>query len=95
MMKLNRNDITFKFIKGEDLVIADALRRTTVEDPDVRQRIMTICFDPDISDVRLEEIRKDTEEDPKFQNLIAYISTEWLEKKNLVENPVKQYYDLR
>lgn len=42
MMKLNRYDITFKFIKGEDLIIADALSRATVEDPDDRPRIMTV-----------------------------------------------------
>ena len=72
-MKLNRYDITFKFIEGEDLVIADALCRATVENPDDRPRIMTVCFDPDI-DVRLENIRKATEEDPELQGLIACIS---------------------
>lgn len=95
MMKLNRYDITFKFIKGEDLVIADALSRATVEDPDDRPRIMNVCFDPDISDVRLEEISKATEKDPELQSLIAYITTGWPERKNLVEEPVKHYYDLR
>lgn len=60
-MKLNRYD---KFIKGEDLVIADALSRATVEGPNDRPRIMTVCFDPNISDVRLEKIRKATEKDP-------------------------------
>lgn len=65
-MKLNRYDNTFKFIKCEDLVIADALSRATVEDPDDRPRIMTVCFDPDISDVRREETRQATEEDPEL-----------------------------
>ena len=74
-MTLNRYDITFKFIKGEDLAIADALSRATVEDRDDRPRIMPVCFDPDISDVRLEKIRKTTEEDPELQSLIAYISS--------------------
>lgn len=68
MMKLNRYDITFKFIKCKDLVITDALSRATVEDPDDRPRIMTVCFEPDISDIRLEEIRKATEEDPELQS---------------------------
>lgn len=63
MMKLNRYDITFKFVKGEDLVIADALSRATVEVPGERPRIMSICMDPDISDLRFEEICKATEED--------------------------------
>lgn len=81
MIKLNRYDITFKVIKGEDLVIADASSRATVEDPDDRPRIMTVCFDPDISDVRLEEIRKATEEVPALKSLIAYISTGWREKR--------------
>ena len=75
-MKLNRYDLTFKFIKGENLIIADAFCRAKVEeDEDDRPRIMNVCFHPNISDVRLEEMRKATEEDPELQSLIAYIST--------------------
>lgn len=81
MMKLNRYDITFKFVKGEDLVIADALSRATIEVSDERPRIMSICMDPDISDLRLEEIRKATEEDSELQCLITYITQGWPEKK--------------
>lgn len=40
-------------------------------------------------------IRKATEKYPELQSLIAYISAGWLENKNLVEEPVEQYYDLR
>lgn len=80
-MKLNRYDITFKFVKGEDLVIADALSRTTVEDPNERPRIMSISMDPDISDLRLEEIRKATEQDSELKCLITYITQDGLEKR--------------
>ncbi|XP_062621337.1 uncharacterized protein K02A2.6-like [Saccostrea cucullata] len=96
MMKLNRYDITFKFVKGEDLIIADMLSRATIEVPtDDRPRIMTVCVDPDLSDVRLDEIRKATEMDSELQCLIANITDGWPDRKNLVEESVKQYYDLR
>lgn len=94
MMKLNRYDITFKFVKGEDLVIADALSRATVEVSDERPRIMSICMDPDISDLRLEEIRKATEEDSELQCLITYITQGWPEKKNLIKDSVRHFFDL-
>lgn len=56
-------------------MIADALSIATLEVPDERPRIMSICMDPDISDLRLEEILKATEEDSEFQCLITYIIT--------------------
>lgn len=69
-------------MKEEDLVIADALSRATVEVPDERPRIMSICMDPDISDLRLKDIRKATEEDSELQCLITYITEELPERKN-------------
>lgn len=60
-------------------MIADALSRATVEVPNERPRIMSICMDPDISDIRLEEIRKATEEDSELQCLITYITEGWPE----------------
>lgn len=57
MMKLNIYNVIFKFAKGEDLVIAGAVSRATVEVHNERPRIMSICLDLDITDVRLEEIR--------------------------------------
>lgn len=80
MIKL-KTDITFKFVKGEDLVIADVLSRATVEVHYERPRIMSTCMDPDISDVRLEDVRKATEDDSELQRLITYITEEWPEKK--------------
>lgn len=61
-------------MKGEYLVIADALSRAAVEEPEKCPRIMTICMDPDIADVRLAEIRKTTEEDSELQCLITNIT---------------------
>lgn len=88
MIKL-KTDITFKFVKGEDLVIADILSRATVEVHYERPRIMSTCMDPDISDVRLEDVRKATEDDSELQRLITYITEEWPEKKR------NHFYDLR
>lgn len=76
-------------------MIADALNRATVEVPDERSRIMSICMDPDISDLRLEEIRKATEEDSELQCLITYITQEWPGKKNMIEDSVRHFFDLR
>lgn len=53
-------------------------------------------MDPDISDLRLEEIRKATEEDSELQCLITYITQGWPEKKkNLIKDSVRHFFDLR
>lgn len=62
-------------------MIADALSIATLEVPDERPRILSICMDPDISDLRLEEILKATEEDSEFQCLITYITQGWPGKR--------------
>lgn len=82
-------------MKGEDLVIADILSRATVEVHYERPRIMSTCMDPDISDVRLEDVRKAIEDDSELQRLITYITEEWPEKKESVEDSVRHFYDLR
>lgn len=62
-MKLNRYDIMFKFVKGEDFVIVDVLSWVIVEVFDECLRIMSICMDFDILDLCFEEICKVIEED--------------------------------
>lgn len=73
-------------------MIADTLSRATIEVPEKCPRIMGICMDPAIADVRLAEIRKTTEEDSELQCLITNMARE---KKNLVEDLVRHFYDIR
>lgn len=74
-MKLNRYDINFNLVKGEDY-------SRHIKQSDCR-RILSVCMDPDISGVRLEEIRKTTEEYSELQFLITNITGQWPERKNL------------
>lgn len=57
-------------------MIADALSRATIEVPEKCPRIMSICMDPAIADVRLAEIRKTTKEDSELQCLITDMARE-------------------
>ena len=59
MMKLNRSDTKFKFLKGEKLVIADTLSKAYVKvtDPaENRLNIFSVKIKVDLQDSRLKEI---------------------------------------
>lgn len=60
---------------------------------DQRPRVTSICIDPDFSDVRLDEIRKATEEE--LQCFIRTSLKDGLKKKHMVEDSVRHFYNLR
>ncbi|KAH3741618.1 hypothetical protein DPMN_048343 [Dreissena polymorpha] len=86
-MKLLRYDIEFQFVKGSDLVIADALSRAyseakeneTADRLDIRN-VKNGAFDQ-FPDGIILEIRRATEEDSSMQELQNLIITGWQKKK--------------
>jgi hypothetical protein len=69
MMRVHRYDMDFHFLKGSELIIADTLSRAYIDSPDLRPRIMKINFFPNISDVRLQEVREATSRDVSLKTL--------------------------
>lgn len=69
MMKLNRYDIVFKFLKGKELVIADTLSRAYInEKAKTRLDIFMDQVNSDLNDSRLQEIREATANVLTFKN---------------------------
>ncbi|KAH3772468.1 hypothetical protein DPMN_173808 [Dreissena polymorpha] len=91
-MKLLRYGIEFQFVKGSDLVIADALSRAYLEskENETADRLVIRngkngAFDQ-FPDARILEIRRATEEDSSMQELQHLIITGWPKKVTLVLN---------
>ncbi|XP_052212047.1 uncharacterized protein K02A2.6-like [Dreissena polymorpha] len=99
-MKLLRYDIEFQFVKGSDLVIADALSRAypeskeneTADRLDIRN-VKNGAFDQ-FPDARILEIRRSTEEDSSMQALQHLIITGW-PKKSDISAELGQYHPLK
>lgn len=76
IMKLNRYDIVFKFLKEKELVIADTLSRAYInEKAETRLDIFMVQVNSDLNDSRLQEIREATAKDPDLQELIDTIQS--------------------
>ena len=99
MKRYNRYDVHFVFVKGTDLLIADALSRAHQDDsgnkqPD-RARIMNVSVFSDIPAKRLDEIRKATSSDASLQPGMKSVLDGWPADKR--ETPVcaLPYFDVR
>ena len=65
IMRLFRYDIEFHYIKGTDLVTADALSRTFMEEQE-RPRILNVNILDEFPDARITEVREATANDPEL-----------------------------
>lgn len=87
IMKLFRYDIDFQFVKGSDLVIADALSRDYIDtnegDETERLRICEVNTFEQFPDARINEIKEATEKDTVMQNLIQVITNGWPRKDQI------------
>ncbi|XP_061190532.1 uncharacterized protein K02A2.6-like [Saccostrea echinata] len=96
MMKLNRYDIVFKFLKGKDLVIADTLSRAYLDEPtEKRLDIFMVQVNPNLNDSRLMEIKEATAKDPDLQDLIETIQSGWPDRKSAAKESCQPYFDFR
>ena len=101
MMKLFRYDIEFRFVKGVNLIIADALSRAYVcnkdkdEYSEQRPRIMSVNTFDNFPDARLQEVKIATDNDQDLQTLIGLIVNGWPEFKDKVPNSALPYFDMR
>lgn len=68
MMKLHRYDTEFKYLTGEELVIADTLGKTYANVTDLAE-LFSVKIKDDLQDSRLKEIKDATDQDPDLQEL--------------------------
>ena len=101
MMRLNRYDVNFVFVKGTRLHIADTLSRAHLDsvegNQDDRARIMNIYAFAEIPDKRLDEIREATLPDTSLQTVIKLVLDGWPQDKHNINIPSQAlpYFDMR
>lgn len=96
LMRVHRYDVTFVFMEGTKLVIADTLSRAHPEMmSDDRPRIMNVKYFGAIPDARVKEVAEATERDDILQKLKTVISDGWPKRKDDVPHDVRPYWDMR
>nr|XP_022314409.1 uncharacterized protein K02A2.6-like [Crassostrea virginica] len=96
LVRLGRYDFDFQFIKGTNLVLADALSRAGLgSEHEDRPRIMAVSAYTEITDARLDEIKAATNVDCDMQDLILVIQSGWPDQRSSVPHSIQQYFDFR
>ena len=95
MLRLYRFDISFEFIPGDRLYIADTLSRASVEASDIQPRIMQIDCLSQIPDQRVQEIRNATENDFCLQTVLEFLKHGWPKHKTEIPLEARHYWELR
>ena len=94
--RIRRYNITFGYLAGKQLILADTLSRaalTSSEEPTLIHSVSATRY-LSVSDSRLQEIKQATKEDSVLQELIATINSGWPYKLTEVSNNMKAYYDV-
>lgn len=106
MLKLERYDITVKYVPGKQLKIADALSRAPLKDrildsksiqSDLEAQIALLDTEisMSISDLKLEEIKNETLNDETLSVVKNYYFNGWPETKKKVALCAQPYFHLR
>ena len=98
MMRLFRYNTEYKWIKGADLHVADALSRAfqQSESDHEEEEARVLSIDSvQIPRKRMQQIREETEKDPQLQKVISFILNGWPDKKSDVLEEAKEYFDIR
>ncbi|KAL3836806.1 hypothetical protein ACJMK2_022219 [Sinanodonta woodiana] len=98
LMKMFRYNVTFRYVKGSELIIADTLSRAYCLSDDTELTRLKVCevemFDK-IPDARITEIRRETAKDTTCQLLIDRIIEGWPKNKNDLKPEVRPYFSIR
>ena len=100
LLRLQGYDMTFRYLKGTEMYIADALSRAylTDEAPSAFTEELTF-FDATesgyLSAVRLEDIAEHSKKDPVLVQLERMICSGWPEKKDDVEQSLRPFFNFR
>ena len=103
-MSILQYSFTAEHIKGEELVDADALSRSPVDQPlpadalaeqDILIHINTIITQMPASDERIQQIKIETAKDKQLQLLIDTIHKGWPNSKHRCHDTTKPFWDSR
>ena len=101
MMRWDRYDFDFVYVKGSKLTIADTLSRAYLKslEGNFSERLgilsLQITETCDVPVARLLEIREATEVDDEMQMLKETVMNGWPEQKHETPLGIRQYFDFR
>ena len=105
LMRLQRYDFTLKYNPGKEMVVADTLSRAHLStDGDESEKelqdelthyVHSVVDHLPVSDDKLEQIRKEVENDPTMKELIKIIKVGWPENRKEVPEVVQEYWNYR
>ena len=101
MMRWNRYDFEFAYVKGSYLTISDSLSRAYLKcvegnfDEILRILSLKIAETCDVPNARLLEIREASEVDDEMQTLKETVMNGWPEQKHETPLGIRQYFDFR
>lgn len=97
MLKLLKYTFKVVWIEGKSMIVPDALSRSPIHESvttEEEYEVLTVRNLP-ISDVRLSELKDETQKDMHMQTLKQYVCTTWPEFKNDVPDELKPYWNVR
>ena len=68
MMRLHRYNVTFQYVQGSQLFIADTLSRAFLPDPGIDVRMMAMNSLLDVPDKTTQEVREATQKDRFYRH---------------------------
>lgn len=92
MMRINRYHISFKFVPGSELKLADALSRATLREAQEIEENYINCIE--IRDVLQERIRCETAKDVTFAEMATYVKYGWPDIRTL-KPELKPYHNIQ
>lgn len=99
--KLQCYDIIVKYKPGSKLYVADTLSRASYDDKnfefenELETHIDLIDVSYNVTDSKLEEIKRETENDSELKDLLNIIKIGWPESKKEVLESVREYWHVR
>ena len=101
LLRLMRFNLTAQYIRGKDMVVADALsrmplaERSSMTDRDVESYVHAVRYNQPFSDKKLESIRKATENDSEIQIVMRYTLEGWPRHCDNVLPEARTYHHVR
>jgi len=98
VMRLHKYDITFQYVPGRSLVLADTLSRAFPTQRNSQEHCVHAMNSgalPDIPDQRLQEIRNATETNEEARQLLQTIRNGWPPQRDQLPPRVRPYFSFR
>ena len=87
--------MTFRYVQGSQLFIADTLSRAFLPDPGIDVRVMAMNSLLDVPDKTTQEVHEAAQKDPVLQTLLQFTDEGWPARKSDVPEPIRLYFDIR